>query len=276
MRSTLNKHSELTQRVIAGATGACIILCAVFLSEWSYFIVFFCICMFSMLEFYKLLGLDGNLPLKTYGTLNGLLMFSLSFFIEKRMLSNEFYLLIFLGLSVVYVIILYKKADEKPFASIAFTFLGIIYVGAPFALLNMLVFARGEYHYEIILGLLFMLWASDTGAYFAGKNFGKRPLFPRVSPKKTWEGSIGGAVTALSMALAFANFYPIFSLAEWLFTSILIVVGGTYGDLVESLFKRSIHIKDSGTAIPGHGGFLDRFDGLLVAAPVLVVFIKLF
>jgi len=276
MRSSLNKLPELTQRVIAGIVGVCIIINAILWSEWSYFMLFMLVCMFSMLEFYKLLGLDGNVPLKSYGTLNGLLMFVLTFLTEKQIISNEYYLVIFIGLSAVYVVILYKRADHKPFTSIAFTFLGIIYVGTPFALLNMAVFIDGIYHYEIIMGLLFTLWASDTGAYFAGKTFGKRPLFARVSPKKTWEGSVGGGVAALLMSGVFSYFYNILSIWQWLIIAVLIVVAGTYGDLVESLFKRSIHIKDSGTIIPGHGGFLDRFDGLLIASPIIVVFIRLF
>jgi len=276
MRSTLSKHSELTQRIVAGASGAIIICSAVIFSEWTYFLVFFAICMFSMLEFYKLLGINGDLPLKTFGTLNGLLFFSLSFLIQKGLLSDKFYLLLFLGLSFVYVIILYKKADEKPFSSIAFTFLGIIYVAAPFALLNILVLAEGTYHAEIMMGMLAMIWASDSGAYFAGRSFGKTPLFPRISPKKTWEGSLGGATAALLTALAFSYFFDIFSVGEWLVTSQLIVVGGTYGDLVESLFKRSMHIKDSGSSIPGHGGFLDRFDSLLIATPVIVTYVRIF
>ena len=276
MRSALSNFSELTQRVIAGVIGAFIIFGAIILDEWLYFSLFFLISMFSMLEFYKLLGLYGNLPLRTYGTLNGLLMFTLTFVIEKGLLPQKFYFLLFLGLSFVYLIILYKRSDQKPFASIAFTFLGIIYVGAPFALLNVSVFVGGQYHYEIILGMLFILWASDTGAYFTGKTIGKRPLFPRVSPKKTWEGSLGGAIAALLMASVFAYHYPILQEWQWLSISLIIVVGGTYGDLIESLFKRSIQIKDSGNSIPGHGGFLDRFDGLLLASPIIVVFIRLF
>ena len=101
----------------------------------------------------------------------------------------------------------------------------------------------GVYNYEIILGSLLLLWATDIGAYFAGTKFGRRKLFERVSPKKSWEGAVGGALSAT---------------------------------LVESLFKRSIAIKDSGSTIPGHGGFLDRFDGLLLSAPFIVTFLKIF
>lgn len=276
MRSALRRQSELKQRIIAALAGVFVILSAIIWSEWGYFAIFFLICMFSMLEFYKLLGLDGNLPLKSYGTFNGLFMFTLTFLVTKGIIPHEYYLLLFLGMSVAYVIILYKKKSEKPFSSIAFTFLGIIYVGAPFSLLNLSIVIDGVYHYEIIMGLLFILWSSDTGAYFAGKNFGKTPLFPRVSPKKTWEGSVGGALLALSMALVFAYYFDVLEIWQWLSIAFIIVVAGTYGDLIESLFKRSIHIKDSGDSIPGHGGFLDRFDGLLIASPFIVVFINFF
>jgi len=126
-----------------------------------------------------------------------------------------------------------------------------------------------------VLGMLFILWASDTGAYFSGILFGKKKLFERISPKKTWEGSIGGAFLALVFAYGFSIYFKDLSLVQWLVAAALIVIAGIYGDLVESLFKRSIAIKDSGTSIPGHGGFLDRFDGLLLASPFVAVFISL-
>lgn len=276
MKFALNNYSELQQRVAAAVVGAAIILSAILWNEWAYFIVFFCICLLSMQEFYKLLGLEGNLPLKTYGTFNGLLLFTLTFLIEHGTLHGKYYHLVFIGLSTVYLIKLYIKRDPKPFTSIAFTFLGIIYVALPFSLLNMAIFFDGSYHYELILGSLFILWASDTGAYFSGRMFGRRKLFERVSPKKTWEGSIGGALLAIATGMLFSYFTHTFQPWQWFCFSAIIVVAGTYGDLVESLFKRSISVKDSGRSIPGHGGFLDRFDGLLIAAPFIVAFVRLF
>lgn len=256
----------------------------VFGSEWTYFAIFFGICLFSMVEFYRLLGVDGQFPLKTYGTVNGLLGFTLTFLIEKGALSDKYYLLIFISLSTGYLIILYEKKGLKPFINIAVTFLGIMYVALPYALLNLAAFyvsvsdESGEYRYqyEVIMGALFLLWASDSGAYFAGKAFGRRKLFERVSPKKTWEGVIGGALLAAFIAVLLARGYNTIEDWKWYCIAFIIVVGGTYGDLVESLFKRSIQIKDSGRAIPGHGGFLDRFDGLLFAAPFIVALVRLF
>ncbi len=178
--------------------------------------------------------------------------------------------------SFVYMIKLYKKFERKPFTNIAFTFLGIFYVAVPFALLNVAAFEDGVYNYQIIFGCLFILWASDTGAYFAGTFFGKRKLFERISPKKSWEGFIGGAMLALIFAFGIAHYFDTLSLQQWLVVCVIIIVGGTFGDLIESLLKRSIEIKDSGTSLPGHGGFLDRFDGLLISAPFIVTYLEIF
>lgn len=220
--------------------------------------------------------MDGMIPQKTFGTLCGMVIFSLSFFIERGSISYRYYFLIFPLISFVYMIKLYKKFERKPFTNIAFTFLGIFYVAVPFALLNIAAFENGSYNFEIIFGCLFILWATDTGAYFAGTFFGRRKLFERISPKKSWEGAIGGAALALLFAYGMSMFLHSLMLWQWLTIAGIIIVGGVYGDLVESLLKRSIEIKDSGSALPGHGGFLDRFDGLLISAPFIVAFIEIF
>ena len=170
---------------------------------------------------------------------------------------------------------LYKKTERKPFTNIAFTFLGIFYVSVPFALLNITAFNDGAYNYQIVFGLLFILWASDTGAYFAGTFFGKRKLFERISPKKSWEGFFGGAALALIFAYGLSRFFDTFSLVQWIIIGLIVIIGGTFGDLVESLLKRSFEIKDSGNSLPGHGGFLDRFDGLLISMPFIVAFVEI-
>ena len=256
--------------------GALIIVGSALFGEWSYGVIFSLICILSQLEFYKLVGLDGMLPLKSFGTLVGFMIFSLTFMVQGGMLSSKYYFLILPFWSVIFLIKLYKKTEKKPFSNIAITFLCIIYVAIPFALLNVLVFHGGSYSYQIIVGCLLILWASDTGAYFAGVRFGKRKLFERVSPKKSWEGSMGGAVLAFSMGFVISRYFTIIDTWQWAVITGIIVVAGTYGDLVESLFKRSIAIKDSGSSIPGHGGFLDRFDGLLISTPFITAFLKIF
>jgi phosphatidate cytidylyltransferase len=274
--SKLKKYNNLTQRTITGLLGAAGIIGGVCYSEWTYFTIFFIIVFFSLLEFYKLAGLDGLAPLKAFGTFCGVLIYCLSFTIEQHKLEAKYYLIIFPLVSFAYLIKLYKKFERKPFTNIAYTFLGIFYVAVPFALLNVAAFDNGYYNFEIIFGCLFILWASDTGAYFAGTFFGKRKLFERISPKKSWEGFFGGAVLALVFTVGIAYYFHSLSLTQWIVVGIIIIVGGTFGDLIESLLKRSIEIKDSGTSLPGHGGFLDRFDGLLISAPFIVTYLELF
>ena len=154
-------------------------------------------------------------------------------------------------------------------------YLGITYVALPFSLINVIVFDGGDYAYEILLGLMLIIWSSDTGAYFAGTAFGKTKLFERISPKKSWEGSIGGTLFAVGFAYLTMIYFGQLSLFEWLTVAVIVVVAGTYGDLVESHFKRTMSIKDSGNIIPGHGGFLDRFDSLILTVPFIVIFLKL-
>lgn len=276
MTKVLSKYNNLTQRLITGLLGSAAIIFGVSYSEWIYFGIFLVICFFSLLEFYKLAGLDGMIPLKTLGTVSGVAIFILSFFISQETISSRYYFLIFPLIAFVYVIKLYKKTEQKPFTNIAFTFLGVFYVAVPFALLNVATFEEGYYNYEIILGSLLILWASDSGAYFAGTLFGKHRLFERISPKKSWEGFWGGAALAIVITYVLTLYFHSLTLVDWMIVSLIIIIGGTFGDLIESLLKRSIEIKDSGDSLPGHGGFLDRFDGLLISAPFIVAYLEIF
>ena len=131
----------------------------------------------------------------------------------------------------------------------------------------------GHYNLQLALGLKILLWASDSGAYFVGKFFGRRKLFERISPKKTWEGLFGGMAVSLLTAFIWAQNTDFMPQHHWYILSLIIVIVGTWGDLVESMFKRNINIKDSGQFLPGHGGVLDRFDGLLMAAPVVMCYL---
>lgn len=276
MASTLSRYNNLTQRTITGLLGAAAIIAGVCYSEWTYFIIFFLLVLLAMREFYILVGLDGMVPQRAFGIICGLAVYTISFLIEQGTLKSKYYFVLFPLISCVYMIKLYKKFERKPFSNIAFTFLGIFYVAVPISLLNFAAFENGVYNYEIIFGCLFILWASDTGAYFAGTFFGKRKLFERISPKKSWEGFFGGAALALAFAYGLSTYFHSLSLVQWMIVWAIIIVGGTFGDLVESLLKRSIEIKDSGDALPGHGGFLDRFDGLLISSPFIVAYLEIF
>jgi phosphatidate cytidylyltransferase len=273
----ISKLSNLQQRILIGLPGAALIIWGICVSNWVYFGMFFMICLLALLEFFKLLKSNGYHPQPIIGTFTGLFLFVITFMIEKQLIPPSFYFLIFPLAAFVFFIVLYKIHEtNKPFINIGLTILGVIYVALPLALINYCVLKDGEYHYQISLGILLLLWASDTGAYFSGKMFGKRKLFERISPKKTWEGSIGGGLLSLAVATGLSFYFDDLALWQWLILSVIIIIAGTYGDLIESLFKRSIEIKDSGKALLGHGGFLDRFDGLFIAAPFITAFLRIF
>lgn len=276
-RFNINNYSNLGQRAITAFIGALVVVLGSIYSDWTYFLIFAVILGFSQMEFYKLSGLDGMLPLKSFGTFLGLMIFTLTFLIEKEQFRHEYLYLMFPLVSLTFFIKLYRKTDKKPFTGVAYTYLGIFYVAVPFSLLNLAVFSVDQvYHFEILIGCLLILWASDTGAYFAGTKFGKTKLFERVSPKKSWEGFLGGAFSAIAVAFVLARYFKVIDDWKWLVIAGIIIIAGTYGDLIESLFKRSIEIKDSGQILPGHGGFMDRFDGLLLSAPFITAFLKIF
>lgn len=275
-KKKLNEYSNLTQRIVAALIGAPFILFCILYNDVTFWLVFLSISILTQYEFYKLLRLDRNLPLAAWGTFCGSLLNLLTFFVEKSLWPFNYYYIIIPLLTLTFFIKLYRKNDLQPFANLGYTFLGIIYVAVPFALVNELIISPEGYRPNIMIGILLMLWGNDSGAYFAGKSLGKRKLFERISPKKTWEGFFGGLVTSLIIAYLCSHFFNDLGVMHWLIMAIIISVTGTLGDLVESLFKRTISIKDSGSIIPGHGGFLDRFDGLLLSMPFIVTFLKIF
>lgn len=186
-------------------------------------------------------------------------------------------------LTIVYLFVseLYLK-HKDPIATWAYTMLTQLYVALPLAMVNVLGFtadpSTGKVMFTGVLPLcvFVFLWMNDTGAYCIGSLLGRHKLFPRVSPGKSWEGSVGGAVIVLIVAYVASRLtvinYPL-TVAQWLGLGLTVVVFGTWGDLVESLFKRTIGIKDSGNVLPGHGGMLDRFDSSLMALPAAVVYL---
>ena len=184
--------------------------------------------------------------------------------------------------TVVYLFIseLYLK-QKNPINNWAYTTLSQMYIALPFSLINVLAFMgdnEGDIHYNYVipLSVFIFLWINDTGAYCAGSLLGKHKLFPRISPGKSWEGSIGGAVFVAIAAYIISQLSPAtaqLSPLKWIGLGLVVVVFGTWGDLVESLFKRTIGIKDSGNILPGHGGMLDRFDSSLMAIPAAAVYL---
>lgn len=189
-------------------------------------------------------------------------------------------------LTIIYLIIseLYAKS-RNALQNWAYTMLGQMYIALPFSLISIIAFERGaddmSVSYDMLrpLAVFILLWANDVGAYCSGSLLGHHKLFPSVSPGKSWEGSIGGGIFAVIVAGVIGYLANnggtanTLNLWQWLGMGVVVVVFGTWGDLVESLFKRTIGVKDSGTILPGHGGMMDRFDSSLMAIPAVVIYL---
>lgn len=157
--------------------------------------------------------------------------------------------------------------DKAPASAIGHYLLGFFYIGLPVILLFSLATPAANYAPNRVFGLLWLIWTNDTIAYLVGSQIGKNKLFERISPKKTWEGTVGGVIGAVGMAWALAQSVPDYTLEQWLALGLIAGVLGTIGDLVESLLKRTAGVKDSGALMPGHGGLLDRFDSFIFILP---------
>jgi phosphatidate cytidylyltransferase len=191
----------------------------------------------------------------------------------KTILSAHLWLggaLVLLVLLILREVLLWPD-NGQPFVNIGATITGLLYVSLPMALLSVIAYGSGHFEPGRIFCLIFFVWAADTGAYFAGKNFGKHKLAPSISPGKTWEGWAGGAALTLVVGWAAGYFLPDIPLSHRLVAAGVVAVFGPLGDLAESMLKRSAGVKDSGTFLPGHGGLLDRFDAFLLVLPVLAL-----
>lgn len=171
--------------------------------------------------------------------------------------------------------------SASPFSNVGHYLLAFFYTGVPIALLQVLSGAEqvpGDvvYHPHRVFGLLWLVWTNDTAAYLIGSRIGRNKLFERISPKKTWEGTIAGIICTMGMAWLISRYFDDFNPTQWIAIGMVVGVFGTLGDLVESMLKRSVGVKDSGTLLPGHGGLLDRFDAFIFVIPFAWLVIAIF
>lgn len=216
------------------------------------------------------------------GMITGASAYVLSTLIAAEILHLKFALLLIPCIILIMIIGLYRQED-KPFDSLAHTLFPIIYITVPFSLFPFSAFSHvgldsllphgiTEFSPGIVVGFFILLWTNDTGAYLIGIALGRHRLMERISPKKSWEGFFGGLILAAVIAWLLSGWFGVVDKTKWIIISIIISIAGTYGDLVESMLKRSIGVKDSGTIMPGHGGFLDRFDSAILSFPLVFLF----
>lgn len=271
--------SNFLKRALTGILFVCILVGCMLYSPLSFGLLFTLIAALSVHEFAHLVNACGEVKINaTITSLGGAyLCLALMGFCTQAADARIF--LPYLGL-LLYLMIteLYLKRSN-PLGNWAFSMLSQLYVALPFALLNVLAFHNDPisssvaYNPILPLSIFVFIWLSDTGAYCVGSLIGKHRLFERISPKKSWEGSVGGAVFSIASSFVFAHYYDFLSVGQWAGLAAVVVVFGTWGDLTESLMKRQLGIKDSGNILPGHGGMLDRFDSALMAIPAAVFYL---
>lgn len=267
--------SNFVQRTITGAAFVTAVTGCTLFSEFSFFVLLFVVNLLCLLEFYELVLPDKSWIEKYLGIIAGSVIYIMFALIFSADLSLAWYYNIIPIFLAMFIIKLFENTHNE-FSTLAFQLLGLVYITLPLVMLTKLGFLNSLYYSPALpMGFFILLWTCDTGAYLAGRTFGKRKLFERVSPKKTWEGSFGALILVLAVAFGISKLFDDISTMSWMITAVIILVFGTLGDLFESLLKRNLHIKDSGTILPGHGGVLDRFDGMFLAVPALFFYLLL-
>lgn len=290
--------NETLKRTISGAVYIALLLTSILFSTESFIILFGIFLVITIYEFSNLVNLN-----KIFSILFGTLLYSVivlashynketTLFLNKLFQENfDFEMniqqldLVLLAVTIVIAIkcILFLFYDSVQKISISSKYLYLLgYITLPFVFIVKISFGTNDYNPKIIIGLFILIWTNDTFAYLVGKSIGKHKLFERVSPKKTIEGFLGGAVFAAFAGFLISKFYiqpnPAFSsksILIWTIIALIVSVFGTIGDLIESKFKRIAGVKDSGSIMPGHGGILDRLDSVIFVAPIIYLFYQI-
>jgi phosphatidate cytidylyltransferase len=274
----------LATRSISAAVFVVLLIGSVYWNYYSFSIFFFIVSMIGLHEFYKIAEKLSAKPYKTVGFAFGVFTY-LQFFCFNdfnldtvQIIQKYLQAILIVAPFVVLTISLFSK-EENSIKNAFFTIGGILYAVLPFALLNQTVFFSEHgwgtsFEPKLILGIIFLIWSNDTFAYLGGSIFGKNKMIERVSPGKTWEGTIIGVLITFAISFTFNFIYPLNGFI-WPVLGIIIPLLATIGDLVESKLKRESGIKDSGKIMPGHGGALDRFDSLIFVSPFVYAFFNL-
>ena len=277
-----DKLKNFIIRTLSGIVMFVVLLGAILASQWSFVALMGIIAIGGMWEFYRMAEMAGYSPMKIMGVFTGVVIFCINLaimlFFDKEadgagtMLIIAAFGVLMLLVPLMCICELYRKSPT-PIANISSSLMGALYVALPMSLLLIIpmLLGNGVWNPWIVLFYIFIIWANDVFAYLFGITLGRHRLFERISPKKSWEGFFGGLAGAMAMGYVAATILDA-STTAWMGLALVAALSGVFGDLVESLIKRSVDVKDSGNIIPGHGGWLDRFDALILSAPFVFVY----
>jgi len=276
-----NHMRGLLQRISTAFIFIIVMLGGLYGGRYSFVVLFAiitAICLWEYLGMVLKHGKKRDSVRMFLGVAFGLTPFLLASILHLGKIRSEQQFVIFSSISFfpfIFMAFIYElfTKSENPFRNVAFIVLGMFYIGTPFVLLDFIAFAGEKFNTNIIFGLFLMNWSNDTGAYLIGSKFGKRLLFQRISPKKTWEGFVGGILVTFLITLLLNAFFDELPVWDWFALMSIVVVFGSFGDLVESMLKRSVGVKDSGNLLPGHGGLLDRFDAFIFLLPFAAAYL---
>ena len=273
--------SNLVQRTLSGIVYIAVVILSIVFSAPAAMVVFLAVAVLAVREYHHLVGSGTARTIWAVLTTCCLFMsYATVYSPMQQMYSGEWHsvvwrLLFVLLLATNLLLELFRKA-QNPIAEWGHTLVSIFMIAFPLSLTTDILYAGGWHNGRwLLLALFVCLWSNDTGAYCVGSLFGKHKMFPRVSPGKSWEGLIGGFAVSLLAGWVFSLCITAYPWWLWLILAFVVSAAGTFGDLMESLFKRTLGVKDSGNFMPGHGGVLDRFDSVLLAVPAVWLLLQL-
>ena len=268
-------------RTLTAIVFVAVLLSGIMYNYVSFATLFFVVSVWGLYEFYQLSEKLGAKPYKWIGLITGGFLYLASTYFFSFVEMNLYHLVP----AFLFTIFLVALFDKNPHTilNITYTLTGIIYAVIPFVLLLKIACFDNGSNYDLIpfnahyvLGIILLIWLNDSAAYLVGSMIGKHKLYERISPGKTWEGTIGAAIITMCCSYIISSWFPELAFIHWLCISIIVAVIGTAGDLVESMLKRQAGVKDSGKIMPGHGGILDRFDSLLFVSPFIYAYLQVF
>jgi phosphatidate cytidylyltransferase len=262
--------NNFVTRSITGAAYVALLTASLLFHPLAFYAFFFLITIGAVFEYYKLMHKHGQDALAVPGILITLLIYTGSYLFASGVSGLAAFLLVIPVTLYVFLRVLFTESMSAV-KNIQATFSGIVYAGLPIAILPWMAFGHNTIGFSgiFILCMFILIWTNDTGAYLSGMALGKHPFFPRISPKKTWEGTIGGFILTIIVSFVLSKFLLEIDWLMALLLGAIVSIFATLGDLVESMLKREAGVKDSGNILPGHGGILDRFDSLLFVAPAV-------